>query len=185
MQIAGGVSYREQRLKVEVQRDMAKRSQIDERRVSVRRLQSQGKIYGNGSGSASALGIDYGKNLASGAFLASTPLCSGKTHKGLKQVGRGGRPFNEFTSASTHGVDDDLGLIEVSDGEDGGFRHFLMQEFNRPQSQRRIVGRNIDQGYVWICGTHSARDGICRRHGETGAGVHRTGDAGAIDQDLQ
>src|SRR4030081_382105 len=61
MQVARGIGYSENRLQVEVQRCMSERSDVYQCRLSMRRLQSQRKVYGYGGGTASPLGIEHGK----------------------------------------------------------------------------------------------------------------------------
>ena len=71
VQIAGGVGHGEDGLEIQVQRGVAERSKVDQRRLSMGRLQSQREIDGHGGGAAAALGIDDGKNFAARTFLSA------------------------------------------------------------------------------------------------------------------
>ena len=108
-----------------------------------------------------------------------------QAHKGFEQIGGVGGAFDEFARSGAHGVDDDLRLVQIADGKDGGVGHFLMQQFDGAQSQRRIVGGNVDQSDVGIGAAHPPRDRIGGGHRKTGAGVNRARHTGAVDEHLQ
>jgi len=93
--------------------------------------------------------------------------------------------LNELARSSAHRVDDNLRLVEDADGENGILGHFLVQEFNRAQSQLMIVRGNVDEGYVGIRSAYPAGYRIGPGYGKTGARMHSARNAGAIDQHLQ
>ena len=59
--------------------------------------------------------------------ITAAALGCGEAHKGFEQIGCVGRPLDKFARAGSHGIDDHLGLIQGSDGEDCGFGHLLVQ----------------------------------------------------------
>ena len=71
MQVADGIGHSEQRLQIHVQRRVSERGHVDQRGVAMGGLQGQGEIYRDRGGAVAAFGIDYGKNLAARALLAS------------------------------------------------------------------------------------------------------------------
>src|SRR5216684_6336631 len=185
MQIARGIGHRENRLQVEMERRMSERSQVNQRRLSMRRLQSQGQVYGHGSCAASPFGIEHGKDLAPGTFLAHPPLGRRKPHEGFQQVSCSCGSFDKFPRARSHCANDYLRLTEIADGEYRRLGHLLVQEFNSAQGDGRIVRGDIDHYYVWIGGANTPGDGIGRSHRKRGTGMHSTRYAGAVDQHLQ
>ena len=64
VQVADGVSYREQRLQVHVQRGVAESGNIHQRNVSVSRLQSKRQIHCDSCRATAALCVHNGENLA-------------------------------------------------------------------------------------------------------------------------
>src|SRR5712672_2302568 len=113
MQIARSIGHRENRLQVEMERRMSERSQVNQRRLSMRRLQSQCKVYGHGSCAASPLGIEHGKDLAPGTFLPHPPLGRGKANEGLQQISCSCGALNKFPRARSHCANDYLRLTKI------------------------------------------------------------------------
>ena len=93
--------------------------------------------------------------------------------------------LSEFAGPSSHGIDDDLGLIQIADRENSSLGHLPVKEFKGSQCQLRIVGGNIDQSHIRIGGADPPCDRIRSSYGIVGAGKHRTGYAGAVHQYLQ
>src|SRR6267143_2847512 len=155
-------------------------SQIDESGLPMCSLQRQSQIYSHRGGAASALGVDHRKDLAPRTLLSHPPLGGGEAYEGFQKVGGGGGTLNELTRAGPHGIDDHLGLIKCSDGEDRGLGHLQVEQFNGSQSHRRIVGGNVDQGDVGIGSAYAASDWILGSNGEAGASVCGARYAGAI-----
>src|ERR1700739_2493058 len=91
--------------------------QIHQRGVAVSRLQCQGKIDGYRGCAASAFGIDHGKHFAARTLLLHSALRRRKTDKGLEKICGGSRTLDEFTSSRTHGADNELRLIQGSNGK--------------------------------------------------------------------
>src|ERR1700722_7861122 len=185
MEIAGGAGDIEKRLQIEMQSAVTERCKVDEGGLAIGRLQGQGQVDGHGGGSAAAFGVDDREYFSSRAFLLNAALGGGESNKGLEKVGGGGGAFNEFAGPVTHGADNDLRLAEASDGEDGGLGKFLAKKFDGAHGDHMAVGGDIHQNDVGIGGLYAAHDGIGGSHGETGAGMNRGGDAGAVDQHLE
>src|SRR5580704_4130056 len=158
---------------------------VDEGGLAIGRLQGQGEVDGHGGGSAAAFGVDDREYFSSRAFLLHAALGGGESNEGFEKVGGGGGAFNEFAGPVAHRADNDLRLAEASDGEDSGLRQFLAKKFDGAHSDHMAVDRDIHQQDVGISGLHAAHDGIGGSHGESGAGMNRAGDAGAVDQHLQ
>ena len=185
VKIAGGVGHVEYRLQIHVQRGVAERSKVHQRSLPVGGLQRQREIDGHGSRAVSAFCIDDRKNFAANPFLTSSALRGGEAHERLQHIGGIGRPFDEFARPRTHGVDDDLRLVQVADGKNRGIGHFLMQQFDGSQGERRIVGGNVDQGHIGIRGAYPPGHRIRGGHRKAGAGMDRPRHTGAVDQHLQ
>src|SRR3984885_11588375 len=158
---------------------------VDEGGLPIGRLQGQGEIDGHGGGSAAAFGVDDREHFSSRTFLLTAALGGGESNKGFEKVGGGGGAFNEFAGPVTHGADYDLRLAEASDGEDSRLREFLAKKFDGAHRDHMAVGGDIHQKDVGIGGLYAAHDGIGGSHGESGAGMNRAGDAGAVDQHLE
>src|ERR1700688_4021017 len=158
---------------------------VDEGGLAIGRLQGQGEVNGHGGGSAAPFGVDDREYLSSRAFLLNAALGGGEANKGFEKVGGSGGAFNEFAGSVTHGADNDLRLTEASDGEDGGLREFLAKKFDGAHSDDVTVDGDIHQNNVGIGSLYPAHDGIGGSHGESGAGMNRAGDAGAVDQHLE
>jgi len=185
VEIASGVGDGEQRFKVQMKRGVSEGGEIDEGGVAVSGLQCEGKVDGYGCGSAATLGVDDGEDFAAGAFFLNPALGGGEANKGLEEVGGGGGAVNELASAGPHGIDDDVRLVEASDGEHGGVGKFLAKEFNGAHGGGGIIGGNINQEDVRMGGLDAAHDGIGGSDGKTGTGMNRAGHTGAIDQHLE
>ena len=120
-----------------------------------------------------------------GAFLARSALRRRQADEGFEQVGGRGGTLDELAGSGPHGVDNRLRLVQVADGKNGGFGHFLVKQFDGAQCQRRILAGNVDQGDVGIRRAHPPRNRIRSSDWETGAGVDGARHTGAVNEHLQ
>ena len=79
-----------------MQRGVAQRRNVNQRHITMGRVQRQGKVYGRGGGSAAALGIDHGKNFPPRSIAIDFPLRRGQPYESFEQVRGGGGTFDEF-----------------------------------------------------------------------------------------
>jgi hypothetical protein len=159
-------------------------SQVHQRRVAVGRLQSQGKIHRNRSGAAAAFRVHYGKDLAAGPFPVDLPLRRSETNKRFQKVGSGGGPLDKLTSPGPHGAHNHLRLRNAADGEQRHPGQFLVEQFDRPQSQNRIIRGDVDQNHVRICALDPVHNRIGGGQRKTGVSVHCPSHTGAVHQNL-
>jgi hypothetical protein len=94
------------------------------------RLQGHGEVDGDRGGAAAALGIHHGEDLSSGTFTPRLAAGRGQADESVEQVGGSGGTLNVFPDARPHGIDNQLRLRHGTDGEEDGFRHLLVQQFD-------------------------------------------------------
>src|SRR5258707_15823071 len=108
---------------------MSERREIHECRVTVSRLQRQGKVDGHSGGTASAFCVHDRKYFTARTLFLDAALGCGEANKCLEKIGGGGGTLDKLAGSRAHGIHDDLRLIQISDGEHSRIWQFLMQKF--------------------------------------------------------
>jgi hypothetical protein len=125
------------------------------------------------------------EDLSARSFVVHFPLRRSQPDEGLKQVGGGGRAFDEFARAGPHRADNDLRLGHAAHREDGHVPHFLVNQFDGPQRRGVIVRGHVHDHDLGICALHPPQHRVGDHHRIAGAGVHHLRHAGAVHQYLQ